>query len=156
MLLLNIPIDQLNPHTKKWYPRFLRLAEHIAQWSKDPSTKVGAVIVDPDMRIVSTGFNGFPRGVDDDESLYNDRELKYERIIHADMNAILFAGVNLRGCLMFTYPFLPCARCMTCIIQSGITNIISVHDTWDRWKDSNEIAIQMAEEANLQIMTLSI
>src|SRR3990172_2103187 len=80
-----------------WDSRFLRLAEFVAQWSKDPNTKVGAVIVDGTHRIVSLGFNGFPRGVDDDERLRN-RELKLKLMVHAEMNAILFAGRALDGC----------------------------------------------------------
>ena len=76
----------------KWDHRFIELADHIAQWSKDPSTKVGCVIVGEDREIRSTGFNGFPRGIDDDEERLNNRDLKYPLICHAEENAIMHAA----------------------------------------------------------------
>ena len=75
----------------KWDRRFLDLAAFVAAWSRDPSKRVGAVIVDDKKRIVSLGFNGFPRGVADDDRLHV-RESKYEIIIHAEVNALLFGG----------------------------------------------------------------
>lgn len=75
----------------KWDHRFLELAELVGSWSKDPSTQVGAVIVDIDNRIVSTGFNGFPRGCLDHADTLGDRDRKLLRTIHAEDNALLFA-----------------------------------------------------------------
>ena len=76
----------------KWDLRFLKLAEHISNWSKDPSTKVGCIIVGEDREIRSTGFNGFPRGIEDSEERLNDRTQKYPLICHAEENAIMFTS----------------------------------------------------------------
>src|SRR3989344_2191240 len=88
--------DQIQ-RTEKWDRRFLALAEHVAQWSKDPSTKTGAVIVDPNNRVVSLGYNGFPRGVNDLPERLSNRELKYKIIVHCERNALLFARESVRG-----------------------------------------------------------
>ena len=83
----------------KWDVRFIELAKHISLWSKDPSTKVGCVVVGEDREIRSTGFNGFPRGIDDDDERLMDREKKYPLICHAEENAIMHAariGVSLK------------------------------------------------------------
>ena len=79
----------------KWDLRLLGLAKHVAEWSKDPSTKVGAVIADQKHRVLSLGFNGFARGVKDLAQRLDDRETKYDMIIHAERNAILFANASV-------------------------------------------------------------
>ena len=81
---------------KKWDLRFLEMARNAASWSKDPSTKVGAIIVDDDKRVISVGYNGFPKGVRDDERL-DDRQEKYKIIVHAERNALLFANTNVKN-----------------------------------------------------------
>ena len=78
--------------SEKWDGRFLSLATHISNWSKDPSTKVGCVVVGPDREIRSTGFNGFPRGIADTDERLSDRDLKYPLICHAEENAIMHAA----------------------------------------------------------------
>jgi len=75
----------------RWHKRFLEMAKLISTWSKDPSTQCGAVIIDAKKRVISMGFNGFPSGTSDDPDLYQNREKKYKRVIHAEKNAILFA-----------------------------------------------------------------
>ena len=90
----------------KWDERFMKLAEHVASWSKDPSTKVGAVIVDEQHRIVSLGSNGFPKGIADDTRL-DDRAKKYEIVVHAEINAILFANKPVGNCTLYVYPLPP-------------------------------------------------
>ena len=110
---------------RDWDTRFLDLAEHISKWSKDPSTKVGAVIVDSQRRIVSTGYNGFSVGVMDSYDRLTDRDTKYEMIIHAEANAILFAHQRMNDMTLYTTPFQPCSRCASLIIQSGISRVIS-------------------------------
>lgn len=138
----------------KWDKRFLSLAEHISYWSKDPSTKCGAIIVDGN-RIVSTGFNGFPKGCSDRDRHYNNREIKYERIIHAEQNALLFATRSLKDCTIYTWPFPSCSRCTALIIQSGITRIVSptvqCSNLADRWNDNLEIAKQLCSEAEIEL-----
>ena len=108
----------------KWDRRFLLLARHISTWSKDPRTQVGAVIIRPDKTICSTGYNGFPKGLDDDAFLYEDAKLKYQRVVHAEMNAILTAPEPVKGYTLFC-TLLPCGPCSLSVIQSGITRIVS-------------------------------
>jgi dCMP deaminase len=88
----------------KWDRRFLLLAKEVSRWSKDPSTRVGAVITDDLGRVLSTGFNGFPRGVLDAEERYLNRDEKYKFIVHAEVNACLLAGERARGGSLYVYP----------------------------------------------------
>ena len=133
-----------------WNARFLGLAEHISTWSKDPSTKCGAVIVRPDKTIASMGFNGFPRGVEDLPSVLNNRDEKYQRIIHADMNAILFLREPAYGYHMFIHPMMPCARCASHIIQAGITTVTAPYTDNPRWTESIQLAKDMFTEAGVE------
>lgn len=107
----------------KWNLRFLDMADFVASWSKDPSTKVGAVITDEHKRIVSVGYNGFPRGVSDDEERYNDRPLKYKLVCHAERNALDNAPLGVDGCTMFV-SLMPCAECAKSMIQKGIKKVV--------------------------------
>lgn len=134
----------------KWDVRFLQMAELVAGWSKDPSTKVGAVIVDEHNRVVSLGFNGFPRGIKDTPEILNDREQKYARILHAEQNAILFAN-DTRGTTLYTHPLPPCNRCALEIIQSGVKRVVSLRDQPDRWRDSIKISLELFKEAGITV-----
>lgn len=134
----------------KWDKRFLDLAKTVASWSKDPSTGVGAVVVDKDHRIVSLGFNGFPRGVKDDERL-KDRDTKYEVTVHAEVNAVLFAQRNLTGCTCYIWPLPCCARCASILVQSGIDRVVSVQVTEPRWIESCKLGQSLLEEAGVQV-----
>ena len=136
----------------KWDQRYLYLAGHIATWSKDPSTQCGAVITDGH-RIISTGFNGFPQGIEDDERL-DVRGTKYEMVIHAEINAILFAKQDLHGCTIYTYPYQPCSRCASVIIQSGIRRVVTTRQIPGRWQESFEIANGLFNEANTEFIQL--
>ena len=135
-------------NTTKWDKRFLELAKLVGSWSKDPSTQVGAVIVDENNRIVSVGYNGFPRGVEDNDRLF-DREEKYDIIVHAEVNALMFANKSLETCTLYTWPFQPCSRCAGLIIQSGIKRVVSVVQEEDRWKKNFELAVQLFEESGI-------
>ena len=120
----------------KWDERFLELAELVSTWSRDPSTKCGAVIVRPDKTIASIGFNGFPMTMHDSKKAYSNREEKYSRIVHAEVNALIFAKENAKGYTLYTYPCIPCDRCVVLMIQSGIKRIVSIKPTKDmesRW-----------------------
>lgn len=139
----------------KWDKRFLHLAEFWAkECSKDPSTKTGAVIVDKDKSIVSMGYNGFPKGVDDSEERLNNREIKYQMIVHCERNAILFARRNLEGCTLYTWPFASCAVCAGMVIQTGIKRVVYPKLTdpglIERWGKSLELTYQMYDEAGLE------
>jgi dCMP deaminase len=139
----------------KWDRRFIALATHISGWSKDPSTQVGCVIVGEDGEIRSTGFNGFPRGIDDTEERYADREIKYPMICHAEENAIMHAariGVALKGCTAYvTWP--PCTRCARSLIQAGITRVASPKDIElpQRWIPDFLTSQRMLREACIVI-----
>lgn len=138
--------------SEKWDRRFLDLAEHISSWSLDPSTKVGAVIVDQNRRIVSVGYNGLPQGVSDSEERLNNREFKYATTVHGEMNAILFAGRSVKDCTLYTFPFMPCSRCCSMVIQSGIKRVVSPFNDNERWKESFKIAEELFKEACVELV----
>ena len=136
----------------KWDKNFLALANTVSMFSKDPSTKVGAVIVDDDNRVVSIGYNGFPKGIKDDHRLDN-RELKYDMIVHAEANALLFANAPVKGCTIYTWPFQPCSRCASLIIQAGIRRVVSVESEDQKWSSNFQLAHDMMTEARIEIET---
>lgn len=137
----------------KWTERFLALADHVSQWSKDPSTKVGAVIVRPNRTLVSVGYNGFPRGTEDYHQLLEDRATKIKRTVHAEVNAILTAGETLTGCTLYVTPLYPCAACAGIIIQSGIRYVIArmASDVPERWMEDFNTAARMFKEAHVEV-----
>ena len=138
----------------KWDQRFIDLAMHIADWSKDPSTKVGAVVVDPlTRRVVSTGFNGFPVGVEDTADRLENREIKYEMVVHAEQNALVFAGPQAAGCTLFVTPLPPCARCAVVIIQARIARVVCPKPdlTREPWATQSSIAESMFNEAKVKV-----
>lgn len=137
----------------KWYIRFMDLAKHISTWSKDPSTKVGSVITDNSKRIVSVGFNGYPQNIPDND--LDNREMKYAKVLHAEMNAILFAQRNLEGCSIYVYPMAPCSRCAAAIIQSGIGWVVTIKATKEqneRWGEAIQITEDMFTEAGVGLI----
>ena len=142
----------------KWDGRFVELASHIAKWSKDPSTKCGAVIVRSDKTIASVGYNGFPRGLDDSGKLYDNRSVKYDRVIHAEMNAILNASESLKGHTLYTWPLPTCSRCAVHVIQSGIVRVVFpklvTKEEIGRWGDSVQNALDYYKEANVEYRLL--
>jgi len=126
----------------KWDTFFLELARHVSTASKDPSTQTGAVIVGPNKAVISVGFNGFPAGMPDYDDLYADREEKYSRIIHCEMNALIFArGPIPPGSTLYTTPFMSCDRCVVHMLQAGIRRFVAPVATGERaerWKESFE------------------
>lgn len=136
----------------KWDTRFLELAKHISAWSKDPSTKVGAVIVRPNRSVCSVGFNGFPSSMEDSPAMYANRDEKYSRIIHGEINAIVFAAEKLTGYTLYTYPFIPCDRCFVQVAQHGIVRVVAPKPTEDqmtRWGPAFERVRRYAEETGI-------
>lgn len=138
----------------KWDLRFIEMAKLVGSWNKNESTKVGAIIVDTDFRVISTGFNGFPRGVNDE--IIEDRDRKLMRTIHAEENAILFARRELKDCSIYiNYP--PCASCTAKIIQVGIKRII--HSTapaslLNNWEKSFTESNRLIEESGIFLKVL--
>jgi dCMP deaminase len=114
---------------RKWDTRFLELAKHVAQWSKDPSTKVGAVVAKGN-RQLGLGFNGFPPSIHDSEDLLNDRPSKLALVIHGEINAVFDALTKgpAQGCTLYTYPLAPCAECAKFIAAAplGIERVIAL------------------------------
>lgn len=135
----------------KWDLRFLELAQHVASFSKDPSTQVGAVIADKKQRIISIGYNGFARGIADKPERLDNRELKYKMVVHAEVNAILFAGRSLEGATIYTYPFLSCSSCSSIIINAGIKRLVTVDYFPERWKENFALSQTLYNEAAVKV-----
>jgi dCMP deaminase len=149
--------EQIMDRQEKWDRRYLELAKHVSTWSKDPSTKVGAVLVKHN-RVIAVGYNGFPEGVTDSDTRLNDRETKYAFVVHAEMNAIIQAGKDAVGGTLYVYPsfMIPpiCADCCKNAIQAGIRDIVGyLPDESDarvqRWKNSIGHAKTMCDEVGI-------
>ncbi len=136
---------------EKWDKRFLGMAAFVATWSKDPSTQVGAVITDDNNRVISVGYNGFPKGVKDDARLA-DREQKLKIIVHAERNALLFASRDVTGCHLHTYPFMPCFVCAGMIIQAGIKRVVTIKNNNPRWKEDFKISKGLFDEVGIDLI----
>ncbi len=143
-------------HTTKWDERYLALAREVATWSKDPSTQVGAVTVGGKKEVLSQGFNGFPRGIDDSEARYNDRQTKYKFVVHAEMNAIYnatYSGTSLDGATLYVYGLPICSECAKGIIQVGIKKVvIEKSKELDNWNESLELSRAMFTEAGVELI----
>lgn len=109
--------------TQRWINYYFDIAERTALLSYDPSTKVGAVIVDPNRRIVGIGYNGFPEGVKDSPERYADKETKHGLVVHAEQNALLNSNKSVKGCILFVTPLSPCKDCAKVIVQAGIKEV---------------------------------
>ena len=138
--------------SEKWNKRFLDMAKLISTWSKDPSTIVGCVITDNLNRVISIGYNGYPRGVKD---TYNDdRNEKLRKTIHAEENALLFAKQSLIGTTIYvTHP--PCSRCAAKLIQAGVSTIIYLQPTNEfikRWEDDIKSSLSMYKDVGMNVM----
>jgi dCMP deaminase len=147
-----------NPHLSKWDRRFLRIAEEVRLWSKDPGTKVGCVLVN-ERRILSTGYNGFPQTISDDLDRYIDREYKLSVTVHAEANAILNAaknGTRVQGSTLYvTFP--PCSQCASAIIQAGVAQIVCPDPASapERWRSNFQAANDLFYEAGVKVLYYS-
>lgn len=137
-----------------WDQWFIGLAKYISTASKDPSTQVGAVIVDKHNRVISTGYNGFAKGVKDLPERLQDREVKYSIVVHAEINAIVFATQPLQGATLYLYPFLSCSQCSSIIINAGIKRVVAPINDNPRWKSSFEMSKSIYHEAGVQVVLL--
>ena len=137
-----------------WDYRFLALARHIATWSKDPSRKLGAVAIGQNRQILATGYNGFPRGIDDDKERYNVREIKYKYVVHAEMNCIYNAtenGVSLQDATVYVHGLPVCSECAKGLIQVGVERVVAFSKgTPKQWTESNILTTQLFEESGIQ------
>lgn len=142
------------PKISRWDQRFLQLARFIAQWSKDPSTKVGCVIVDDMKRVVSTGFNGLASGVEDTIERLENRDIKYKMVVHAERNAIIDAKRNLTGMTAYVWPIMPCSECAAMIIQAGLGKVVAPSTDNQRLIESCrfDLTEQMFQEAEITLV----
>ena len=143
------------PRINHWDRRFFTLAADVAQWSKDPSTRVGAVIANDLHQVLGLGFNGFPREMDDSPHLYADRPTKYARVLHAEVNAILNAIASVRGETIYVTMY-PCHECAKVIIQSGIERLVTAPPTTDRWDESHKNSARFFQEAGIIVDEIDI
>ena len=137
-----------------WDKKFLALAKEVSTWSKDPSTKIGAVIVGKNKNVLSTGYNGFPRGVDDCCNRLNHRETKYKYVVHGELNAIInaaFLGVSLNGSTIYIHGLPVCEECSKSIIQAGIKRVVMnvPKDVPEKWKESYKFSQSIFNEVGI-------
>ena len=138
-----------------WEEYFMTLALVASLKSKDSSTQVGAVIVDnKSKKVVSSGYNGFPRNLDDDK-IPQTRPEKYLYVVHAELNAILHAERELHDCTLYATVF-PCSECMKAVIQTGIKTVVYLNDlAGDNWDEHRKATMKMAELAGVDIKKFS-
>ena len=140
-------------HTN-WDMRFLDLAIHISFWSRDPSTQVGAVIANDNKQVLSLGYNGFPRGVEDRKSRYEDRTTKLLFTAHAERNALDNAVIDVRGATLYS-TLCPCNECAKSIIQRGIRRVITTTPPADKIERYNiSTTLTMFRESGVQIVLI--
>lgn len=144
---------------EKWDKRFLRVAQEISTWSKDPSKQIGAVAVNSDRRILATGYNGFPKGIEDRPERYIDRTIKYDLVVHAEMNCIYnatFNGISLKDSTLYVWGLPVCHDCAKGIIQVGINRIVmSADDIPQKWLESFDKSQRMFIEAGVETEFMS-
>lgn len=144
---------QPKPKIDKWDYRFLRLAREVATYSKDPSTKVGCVLTSPDRKKIVLGYNGFPEKMEDKPEWLNNREEKYSRIIHGEINAKNNAACSIAGWTQYTWPFCSCDRCMVQMAGAGIVRFVApkiAPSAEVRWGPVLEKSRRYAADMNLQ------
>ena len=136
----------------KWDKRWLDIAGLVSSWSKDPSTKIAAIAV-KDKRLVATGYNGFPRDIEDTDERWNNREEKYKYVVHAEMNCIYNANYHnqsLKGATMYIVGLPVCHECAKGIIQAGVSRVVATFDGVPmKWSKSNEITEKMFKVAGV-------
>ena len=142
-------------HGKAWGDRYTCLAKEISTWSKDPSTKVGAVVIGNNGEVLTQGYNGFPRSIKDTPQRLKDREKKYNLVVHAEMNAIYNAslnGVSLKGSTLYVYGLPICNECAKGVIQVGIDKVIATRpaDYNKEWDESIKDAKALFKEAEVE------
>ena len=136
----------------KWDKRWLEIADNISTWSKDPSTQIAAIAV-KDKRLIATGYNGFPRNIEDLDDRWNNREEKYKYVVHAEMNCIYNANYHnqsLKGSTMYIVGLPVCHECAKGIIQAGVVRVVAeFKDAPLKWARSTEITEKMFKEAGI-------
>jgi dCMP deaminase len=137
------------------------LAKQVGTWSKDPSKQIGAVAIGSKGQVLAQGYNGFPRGIDDNESRLNTKETKYKYVVHAEMNLIYnatFNGISLNGSTVYVSGLPVCSECAKGLIQVGVKQIVMSKDSLEgadeKWLDSFELTIALLNEAGIHWKTV--
>lgn len=140
--------------SNNWDLRYLSLADNIAQWSKDPSTKIGAVAIGEKGQVLAQGYNGFPRGIKDIPTRYAIRDTKYKLVVHAEMNVIYNAtynGTSLDGATIYVNGLPVCSECAKGIIQVGVKKVVMKEGSVpEQWIESWEETKGMFNEAGIE------
>lgn len=145
----------------KWENRFINMAREISFWSKDPTRQIGAIAIDANKRVLSMGYNGFPRGISDLPERYNDRPTKYKYVVHAEMNCIYNAthnGTSLNGAKLYVWGLPVCSECAKGIIQVGIKEVIWSTDrkVTDIWLESMKITNELFSESGINFKFIGV
>ena len=139
--------------SNKWDKRYLKLAAGVANWSKDPSSKIGAIAVGSKGQVLAQGYNGFPRGISDSSDRYTNKDVKYKFVVHAEMNCIYNAtynGVSLDGATLYVHGLPVCSDCAKGIIQVGIRKVIMpLAEYPDHWMESFVYSSELFSEAGV-------
>ena len=140
--------------SNKWDIRFLEMAKLVSSWSKDPSTQVGAIAV-RNRTVIAQGYNGFPRGMSDEQFRYEQKPLKYKMIVHAEMNLIYNAadnGVSLKGSTVYVVGLPACRDCAKGLIQVGVERVVMPmrENLDDKWSVSCADAQSFFDEAGVK------
>jgi dCMP deaminase len=144
-----------------WDKYHLNIAEAVRQKSKDPSSKIGAVLVDHNRAVISTGFNGFPIGIDETEATRWERPIKYQYVCHAERNAIALAarrGTPTEGATLYMVgmgpPTMPCTECAKMIIQAGIVRVVArgFKPLPESWVADLEFAAALLRESGIEFV----
>ena len=137
----------------KWDNRWLEIAQLISTWSKDPSTQIAAIAV-KDKRLIATGYNGFPRNIEDLNDRWSNKEEKYKYVVHAEMNCIYNANYHnqsLKGSTMYVVGLPVCHECAKGIVQVGVTRVVTHYDKLPlKWSKSNSITEKIFKEAGVK------
>jgi len=152
-------VDMKLNNNMEWTEYFLNIAEQIKLKSKDQSTQIGAIIVGEDNEVLSTGYNSFPRGLDDSKQERQKSPLKYHYMEHAERNSIYNAariGVSVKNSTIYLTSGIPCSDCARAIINSGIKTIyckkICTTKNFEKWEESKKIAQEMFVECGVEII----
>ena len=141
-------------NSTNWDNRFLDMAKLVSTWSKDPSTKIGAVAIGEKGQVLAQGYNGFPRGIDDSFERYFDKETKYKYVVHAEMNCIYNAtynGVSLQGATIYISGLTVCSECAKGLIQVGVKRVVYHADIVPKkWAESGADTIELFKEAGIE------
>ena len=145
----------------KWDLFYLGLCQYVSSASKDPSTKVGAVLVAENNSVLSTGWNGFPASMEDRDEWWNDREAKLDRVVHAELNCLLYANRKIlpEGTCLFTWPLLPCHKCAVIMLQAGVRRFVAPEPTRsqiERWGSSFAKTRQYLMECNSELVEYAV